>query len=464
MITLLPLQIPIFFFARFYPSPSSSKLLIGSKTETGEFNAAVFEGFQVISVVLVRFFGELVGAFAEGCDTVTMPATDNQGSSSSFSAFSRSIFGVRQEQVHSVEASNESDSCNLELGSFQKRVTDRFQDLSVASDEEFLSINWIQKLLDAFISCQEEFRTILLNNKEQVTKPPLDRMISELFERSVKALDICNASRDGIEKIRTWQKHLEIVFCALGSSKRALTEGQFRRARKALMDLALAMLDEKESGSVFSQRNRSFGRHNSSSSKDHHSAGHSRSHSWSVSRTWSAAKQLQSIASNLVPPRATEIAATSRLAIPVYTMNCILLIVLWTLVAAIPCQDRGLNIHFSVPRQVSWSVPVTVLHERITEEAKKRERRNSNGLLKEIHQVEISSRHLTDLIDSAQFPLADDQKTEVEHDVMELMRVCEAFRNGLDLLERQVREVFRKIMACRTEGLDYLGTSSHTEQ
>lgn len=391
-----------------------------------------------------------------------MPATDNQGSSSSFSSFGRSIFGVRQEQVHSVEASHEPDSCNLELGSFQKRVTDRFQDLSVASDEEFLSTNWIQKLLSAFISCQEEFGAILLNNKELVTKPPLDRMISEFFERSVKALDICNASRDGIEKIRTWQKHLEIVFCALGSSKRALTEGQFRRARKALMDLALAMLDEKESGSVFSQRNRSFGRHNSS--KDHNSTGHSRSHSWSVSRSWSAAKQLQSIANNLAPPRANEIAATSGLAIPVYTMSCILLMVLWTLVAAIPCQDRGLSIHFSFPRQLSWSTPVNLLHERITEESKKRERRNSNGLLKEIYQVEVSTRRLTDLIDSAQFPLADDQKAEVERDVMELMRACEAFRNGLDPLERQVREVFRKIMTCRTEGLDYLGASSYTEQ
>ncbi|XP_027345061.1 uncharacterized protein LOC113857407 [Abrus precatorius] len=391
-----------------------------------------------------------------------MPSTDNQSSSSSFSSFGRSIFGVRQEQVHSVEAGHESDSCNLELGSFQKRVTDRFHELSMASDDELLTIDWMHKLLSAFISCQEEFRVILLNNKEHVTKSPLDRMISEFFERSVKALDICNASRDGVEKIRTWQKHLEIVFCALSSNKRALTEGQFRRARKALMDLALAMLDEKDSGSVFSQRNRSFGRHNSS--KDHHSAGHSRSHSWSVSRSWSAAKQLQSIANNLVPPRATEIAATSRLAIPVYTMNCILLLVLWILVAAIPCQDRGLNIHFSVPRQLSWSTAVTLLHERIMEESKKRERRNSNGLLKEIYQVETSSRHLTDVIDSAQFPLTEELKMEVERDLKELTQVCEAFKNGLDPLERQVREAFRKIMACRTEGLDCLGTSNYTEQ
>ncbi|XP_058735684.1 protein BYPASS1-LIKE-like [Vicia villosa] len=392
-----------------------------------------------------------------------MPSTENQSSSasSSFSSFGRSLFGIRQEQVHSVEVSHESDSCNLELGSFQKRVTDRFHDLSVVSDDELLSIDWMQKLLTAFICCHEEFRAIMLNNKEEVSKPPLDRMTSEFIERSVKALDICNASRDGIENIRMWQKHLEIASCALGSNKRPLSEGQFRRARKALMDLALAMLDEKESGSVFSQRHRSFGRHNTS--KDH-SPGHSRSHSWSVSRSWSAAKQLQSIANNLVPPRANDIAANSRLSVSVYTMNCVLLFVLWILVAAIPCQDRGLNLHFSVPRQFTWSTPVTLLHERILEESKKRERRNSSGLLKEIYQIEVTTRHLTDLVDSAQFPLTETYKLEVEQDLKELKLVLEAFRDGLDPLECLVREVFRKIVICRTEGLDSLGASNYTGQ
>ncbi|WJX52623.1 hypothetical protein P8452_38716 [Trifolium repens] len=351
-----------------------------------------------------------------------MPSTENQSpSSSSFSSFGRSLFGTRQEQ----------------------------------------------KLLTAFICCHEEFRVILLNNKEQLSKPPMDRVTSEFIERSVKALDICNASRDGIENIRMWQKQLEIVSCALGSNKRPLTEGQFRRARKALMDLALTMMiDEKESGSVFSQRHRSFGRHNSSNKDSHSSSGsgHSRSHSWSVSRSWSAAKQLQSIASNLVPPRANEIAANSKLSVSVYTMNCILLFVLWILVAAIPCQDRGLNIHFSVPKQFTWSAPVTSLHERILEESKKRERRNSSGLLKEIYQIEITTRHLTDLVDSAQFPLTDEHKMEVEQDLKELKLVAEAFRDGLDPLERQVRDVFRKIMVSRTEGLDFLGTSNYTGQ
>ena len=393
-----------------------------------------------------------------------MPSTDNQGPSSPFSAFGRSIFGIRREQVHSLEANHESSSRDLELESFQKHVADRFQDLSGVSDDDLLSIGWMQKLLDAFICCHEEFRAILLNNKEQVSKCPLDQSISDFFERSVKALDICNASRDGIEKIRMWLKHVEIVLCALGSNKRAFSEGQFRRARKALMDLALAMLDEKESGSALSHRNRSFGRHNSSKDHHHQLKGHSRSHSWSVSRSWSAAKQLQSIASNLVPPRGNEIVATSGLAIPVYAMNSVLLFVLWALVAAIPFQDRGLNIQFSVPRQFSWGTHVTSLHERIMEESKKRVRRNSNGLLKEINRVERCTQQITVLVDSVQFPLTDEQKMEVEQNLKELTLVCEALRHGLDPLERQVREVFRKIMTCRTEGLDYLGTSNYTEQ
>jgi hypothetical protein len=145
-------------------------------------------------------------------------------------------------------------------------------------------------------------------------------------------------------------------------------------------------------------------------------------------------------------------------------MNCILLFVLWILVAAIPCQDRGLNIHFSVPKQFTWSAPVTSLHERILEESKKRERRNSSGLLKEIYQIEITTRHLTDLVDSAQFPLTNEHKMEVEQDLKELKLVSEAFRDGLDPLERQVRDVFRKIMVSRTEGLDFLGTSNYTGQ
>lgn len=393
---------------------------------------------------------------------MTMPSTDHQGSSMPFASFRRSILNIRSDQVHSMEMNLDSVARNSELEAFYKQIFDRFRDLSAANADEFLSATWLQKLLDAFLGCQEEFRVILCKNSARLSKPPLDRFVSEFFEKSVKALDICNATRDGIEKIRMWQKNLEIVLCALDSRQRMFGEGQFRRARKALMDLALVMLDEKETGSVLSQRNRSFGRNNTSKDHHRHKPGHSRSLSWSVSRSWSSAKQLQSIANSLVPPRANEVVATNGLAVPVFAMSSVLMFVLWTLVAAIPCQDRGLQIHFTIPRQYSWGTPLLLLHDRILDESKKRDRHNCNGLLKEVYQIEKSIRHMTDLVDSVQFPLTEEQKEEVERGVQELTLAFDACKNGLDPLEREVREAFRKIMSCRTEGLEFLNKGNTT--
>ncbi|KAK4405079.1 hypothetical protein Sango_0514400 [Sesamum angolense] len=233
-------------------------------------------------------------------------------------------------------------------------------------------------------------------------------------------MDIFNATRDGLETIRLWQKHLEIIACALDSNSKMIGEGQLRRARKALMDLALLMLDDKDTGSVFSHRNRSFGR----KGKDHHRgpSGHSRSLSWSVSHTWSASKQLQSFANNLLSPRANEVTATNGLAMLVFSMSFIVI--------------------------------------RIMDESKKRDRRNSSGLLKEIYEIEKCVHQMTDLVDAAQFPLSDELKEELRENVEELSLVCQAFKTGLDPLERKLRDTFRKVMSCRTEGLDLLGKAT----
>ncbi|GKA73369.1 BYPASS-related protein [Tanacetum coccineum] len=312
---------------------------------------------------------------------------------------------------------------------------------------------------DAFMACQVDFNVALSKNEVDLAKPPLDKFVTEFFDRSIRALDICNAIRDGIEKIRLWHKHLEIVSNALESkSRNVIVEGQFRRAKKALTDLAIVMLDDnKESASMFSHRNRSFGRPNKG--KDHQKKpGHSRSLSWSVPNSWSACKQLQLIANGLIPPKSHEISATNGLANVVYTMGFVLMFVLWALVAAIPCQDRSLQVNFTVPRQFSWGTPLNLLHIRIMDESKKRERKNSAGLLKEIHQMEQSIHVIMDLVDSVnQFPLTEEQKEEVQTGVKEMSLVCDTFKNGLDPLERQLREVFRKIMSCRTEGLEILG-------
>ncbi|CAA3024825.1 UPF0496 4 [Olea europaea subsp. europaea] len=385
-----------------------------------------------------------------------MPSSANQ-SSLSFASFRRPILGIRDDHIHSMEAIHNSSA--QEVDSFQRHVFFLFKDLSAVSPEELLSIPWIQKLLDAFISCQEEFKVILANNKAQLSKPPADRLVTEFFDRAIKALDICNASRDGIEKIRLWQKHLDIITCALDDRQRMTGEGQFRRARKALMDLALVMLDEKDTGGIFSNRNRSFGRHKVKDHR-HRSSGHSRSLSWSVSHSWSASKQLQSIANNLALPRGNELAATNGLAMIIYTMSFVLMFILWALVAVIPCQDRSIQIPFAIPRQFSWSAPFFLLHGRIMDESKKREHRNSSGLLKEICQIEKCVHQITDLVDSAQFPLREEQKEDLKEYASELSLVCEVCKSELDPLERQLREVFRKIMSCRTEGLEFLGKTT----
>uniref|UniRef100_A0A6M2EXM1 R3H domain-containing protein n=1 Tax=Populus davidiana TaxID=266767 RepID=A0A6M2EXM1_9ROSI len=389
-----------------------------------------------------------------------MPATDYQGSSASLR---HPILSLRRDPVHSMDSQQSTSALELELEAFQRQVTERFLELSSAGPDRLLSLAWIQKLLDYFLCCQEEFRVILFNHKSLVHRPPLDRFVQDYFERTVKGLDVCNAIRDGIEQIREWKKLLEIVLCAL-HNQRMFGEGQFRRAKKALIDLSISMLDEKDSNasSALAHRNRSFGRQQASSRDQHQrNLGHFRSLSWSVSRSWSAARQLQAIGNNLVAPRANEVAATNGIAVAVYTMNTILLHVMWALVAAIPCQDRGLQVHFSIPRQFPWAQPVLLLHERILEESRKRDRRNAPGLLRELYQMDKCARVMGDLMDLVQFPLTEEKEGEVRQRVNELASVCEVLKEGLDPLERQVREVFHRIVHSRTEGLDSLGRPNH---
>ncbi|GFP94425.1 hypothetical protein PHJA_001586900 [Phtheirospermum japonicum] len=218
-----------------------------------------------------------------------------------------------------------------------------------------------------------------------ISKPGKQKInvIRDFFDRSIKALDVCNTIRDGIEQIRQWQKLLEIIMCAFDYKIRIIIKGALAKGNF---------------------RNRSFGRHQKESST--RSLGHFRSLSWSMSRSWSAARKLQAISNNLVGPRPNEMISTSGLNVVVFTMNYVLFFVMWALVAAIPCQDRGLQ--------------------RILEESKSRDRRNACGLLRETREVERCVR------------------------IMNELRVKE----GLDPLERLVRDVFRRIVRNRTDGLD----------
>ncbi|KAM5562302.1 protein BYPASS1-LIKE-like [Rosa sericea] len=391
-----------------------------------------------------------------------MPATEFQRSSAAgLNQFGRSsVFSFRRHHHHNLVNPVMDGAQALDLDTFQTHVADCFQHLSSPS-QDLLSLSWLRDLLDGFLRIHHQFKLLLLSTpKSNVSKPAVDRLLSDYFERSVKALDVCNAIRDGIEQMRQWQKLLEIVLCALDRD-RTLGEGQFRRAKKALIDLAIAMLDDKDSSNntTLAHRNRSFGRSNAPA-RDYRSMGHFRSLSWSVSRSWSAARQLQAIGNNIYAPRPNEVVATNGLASAVFTINSVLLFVMWALVAAIPCQDRGLQVHFTIPRTFGWAAPLLSLHERIMEESKRRDRRNACALLKEIHQIEKCSRVISELADSVQFPLSEEKEGEVRQRVQELSQLCEGIKEGLDPLERQVREVFQGIVRSRTEGMDSLGKTN----
>ncbi|KEH25875.1 plant/F1M20-13 protein [Medicago truncatula] len=317
----------------------------------------------------------------------------------------------------------ENSTLDKELSLFQKHVTDRFNELSLVSNDNLLSLSWVSKLLDTFLCCQEEFKMILHNHRSMVCKPPLDRLVNDFYERSVKALEVCNAIRDGVEQIRQWEKSLEIVLCAL-DHKRIIGEGQFRRAKKALVDLEIGMID--------------------ASSKD----------SNNVSSF--AAKQLQAIGTHLCFPKSNELVATNGLASTIYTMSSILLFTMWSLVAAFPCQDRELNLNFSVPRQLQWAAPVISLHVRMLGKSKKREMKSCCGLLREIQEIEKCARGMNELADSVEFPLSEEKEEELRVKVADVVIVCESLKDGLDPFVIQVREVFHRIVRGRMEGLDCL--------
>lgn len=365
-----------------------------------------------------------------------MASTDYQGSSSpSFIRFGRSILSMKRDPaIHEVTSQEQA------VEAFQRHVTQRFIELSQVDSQEFLSLSWVSNLLDVFLCCQEEFKAILFNNQSYMS----DKLVLDYFERSVKGLDVCNAIRDGIEQIRQWQKQLEIVSCALGN-QRYLGEAQFRRAKKALIELTIGMVDDKQSSSGFAHRNRSFGKipNNQKSLKKF------KSFSWSVSRSWSASKQIQAIGNNIAPPKTNDV-----IPVAVYTMNNVLLFVMWALVAAIPCQDRGIQSNINIPKNFNWGAPIIALHERILEESKKRGRRNACGLLKEIEGIEKSACFVNELCDSFKFPLTEEQEAEVRKRVDGVEIVYESIKTGLDPLEKQVRDVFHRIVRSRTQGLD----------
>ncbi|KAK7399174.1 hypothetical protein VNO78_10351 [Psophocarpus tetragonolobus] len=376
-----------------------------------------------------------------------MPATteNNQGS------FLGRI-SIRRNQVLSMDGSHEQEIEDLEL--FQKHVGDRFSELlsSTTSDDSsgdaLLSIAWLRRLLDELLCCEAEFKAVVLMGRDpsQIAKPPLDKVLPEFLDRVVKSLDVCNAVTLGLDAVRNLQRLAEIVVTALDVAP--LGDGQVRRAKKALSALVAAMLHEDNVGTKGTERTRSFGRRAGNNNK---TTAPIRSLSSTMARNWSAAKQIHSMMSNLAAPRGAE---SSGLAQPIYIMSTVLVFIMWTLIAAIPCQERnGFGTHFPLPRQFTWAQPMIALQEKIAEEWKKKEKKGNVGLLEEMHRMEKLAQSLIEFADSFQFPAETDRLDEVKKQVAELGEICKKMDQGLEPLQQQIREVFHRVVRSRTEFL-----------
>ncbi|KAG5041482.1 hypothetical protein JHK85_013958 [Glycine max] len=173
--------------------------------------------------------------------------------------------------------------------------------------------------------------------------------------------------------------------------------------------------------------------------------------SWSMAKNWSAAKQIHAMISNLAAPRGAE---SSGLAQPIYMMSSVLVLVMWTLVAAVPCQERnGLGTHFPLPRQLGWAQPMIGLQEKIAEEWKKKEKKGNVGLLEEMQRMDKLGQSLVEFADSFQFPAEAERLDEVKKHVEELGDICKKMDEGLEPLQQQIREVFHRLVRSRTEFL-----------
>ncbi|KAJ0647178.1 hypothetical protein HanRHA438_Chr15g0685671 [Helianthus annuus] len=382
--------------------------------------------------------------------------THYRGSSStSITRFRSSILGLKRDSaVHSIDShTHELTTQEHEVEAFLKMVTQKFYKLSLVESHELLSGSWISKLLDVFLCCQEQFRELLSNNRSCLSKQPMAKLVSDYFERSVKGLDICNVVRDGIEQLRQWEKQLEIVLNVLGDQT-ILGDSQFQRAKRALNNLEI-IFDEKASRLIFSHKSRSFDLKDLKN-QESNGTNMSRSLSASVSRSWSASKQLLAIGNNIVVPKSNDVLATNGLVLTIYTMTHVLYFVMWVLVVSSTSHDRGLQLQNNYHKNFTWWVPMSSLQERILEEYKKRGRRHSCGMLKEIHRIETYACWMKRFIDSIHFPLRKEQEEEAKKWFEELKNIYDTLKNALDPSERQVKDIFKQIIRCRIEGLDYV--------
>ncbi|KFK28902.1 hypothetical protein AALP_AA7G062900 [Arabis alpina] len=374
-----------------------------------------------------------------------------------------SRISIRRNQIVSMDVHHEQEL--EELDYFQKHVAERFSELITPSPSSssssqpsdlILSIPWLRNILHVFMSCETEFKAVLTTT--QISKSPsLERVLPEMLDRNIKALDICNAVVNGIDSVRQSRRLAEIAVTAL--KQRPLCDGSVRRAKRALTSLLVGLNADgrdKNSGGSGSSTRRTTSRSWSFSQRSNVTGG-SYGH---ISKNWSAAKQIQAMVANLVLPRGAE---ASGPAMPVYIMSSVMVLVMWVLVAAIPCQTSSVLVaQLPLPKHQNWASAAASIQERIGEEMKQKEKR-CGGLMEEMQRMEKIGLSLLEFAESFKFPAEEEAEEEVEEKVDEMEEICQRMEIGMEDLQRLVRQVFHRLMRSRIEivtMLDQAGRSS----
>jgi hypothetical protein len=358
----------------------------------------------------------------------------------------------------------------LALDALQSHVADRLNALSAHATPgaPLLSLPFLSKLLDAVVSSDAAFRGVLALTPvaAALARPPADRLAADLLDRAVKTLDVLNAASLTLASLRAAHRAaLAAASCLLLAP--SLHTAHLARARRAIARLFPA--DDASAnakacgGSAASPSSRTM-----------------RALSFSVSKNWSAGRHMNAMAAHLAPPPQSSPAAAAAgagcgLGLALYTMSSVLVFAMWALVGAVPCQDRASaasNPPVAPPKQAQWAAPMSALQERIADEWRRKEKKGScsgsaptAGLLAEMQAVERAARELNSVLEEIaeeeeeeedeerrrQGIVGEERARDVTERAEELAAACRALEYGLAPLERQVRAVFHRVVACRAE-------------
>ncbi|KAJ0964070.1 hypothetical protein J5N97_029192 [Dioscorea zingiberensis] len=307
----------------------------------------------------------------------------------------RSLLSFRRNQVVSMDQQSHDHELQ-EHDLFHSNVSQLLLSLlHEHNDDHLLTIPFLSKLIQAFLCCEEEFRSLLHNslacNPSLLSRPPLDRLLPDHLDRAVKSLDVFNAVTQTLESLRQLHRQADIAVSALlHRPPSQLGQAQLNRAKRALTKL----FTHTHPSSSF-RRGCSFTNHRITGD------------------------------------------VTTGLALSLQTMNSILTFLIWTLMSAFTGTSAG------------PAPPLVGLQERIWEELKKKK---NGGVLLELQVLEKCSRAVLNAMEGCGDCCKDEmQMRDVAEKGVELGEACQRLNVGLGMFERLLREVFHRTVKSRGE-------------